>query len=215
MIKVNFNKKQTENTFQSGLAPKGVSTIYTAFTKAFQNEEALSPSVIIKVVVNFTLILLFPLGLKFYEIHEIKKLTKIKDKETLVLNENKTKLSNLKQELENYAYLENEHKEFASKRDFFKKISGDRLIIPRTIDSIQDQIPKDVWLNDMNISLSGESKKVKLSGFSFKEASVNQFASSLKDILDKETIFVDTKDIKEGDINSVIKIQFDLKGELF
>ena len=87
-----------------------------------------------------------------------------------------------------------------------------RLVIPRILDFMQVNLPNTVWLKKVQVDISGEGQRVELSGESFKEVSVNTFASSLEQILDGNSITVNMRDIKEGD--SVVKVSFDLKGEI-
>ena len=217
MIKVNFNQKNAKTAAQGsrGFAPTGTSIIYTAITKAFQgSQEGVDLGVIIKIALNLALILSFPLGLKVYEIREINKLESAKNREITVLNVNQEKLNGLKKELESYSHLKDLAEEFKSKRNFLRKVAEDRLVVPRTIDFIQTQMPKDIWLTDMKISLSGESKKITILGYGFKESSVNYFAHSLKNVLIDQTISVKTEDVKADKSNSVVKVKFQLNGNL-
>ena len=86
-----------------------------------------------------------------------------------------------------------------------------RLIIPRTIDLIQNKTPKTVWLEVLKLEISEKGhSSVYISGRSFTEDHINFFANSLHDVLDRNSITVDTQDIKEGD--SVVRVDFNLKG---
>ena len=144
---------------------------------------------------------------------EIQKLTKQKNQDQSILDQKNQELSSLQQELEKYAYLKDLANEFENKRSFLRGISEARLLAPRVIDFIQNQIPKDVWLSDIKIDLKEkDERKLLLTGFSFKETSINYFTNSLHEILHQGSVSVDTKDVKDGE--SILKINFNLKGDL-
>ena len=217
MIKINFNQKsaKTNASGSKGFASTGTSIVFTAITRALKgNQDAVDLGIIIKIVFNLVLVLSFPLGLKIYEIREINNLESIKNGEKIVLNKNQEKLNGLKKELEKYSYLQGLAGEFKDKRKFLSKIADDRLVVPRTIDFIQTQMTKDIWLTEMKIYLEGDPKKVFISGYGFKESRVNHFAHTLKGILNKKTISVTTQDVKRDGNNSIIKIKFQLEGHL-
>ena len=217
MIKVNFNQKKTDNVNHdtTGLASKRTSQMITQISEmAKEAQELISPQAIIKILINVILILSLPIGLKFYEIREIGKLTTQKNQEQSVLDQKNQEVARLKKELESYAYIKDIANEFENKKNFLKEISEDRLVVPRIMDFIQNQIPKDLWLTDLQIDLKEEDRKISLSGFSVKESSINYFTNMLQQILQKESISVDTRDIKDGSSDSILKTSFNLKGEL-
>lgn len=212
MIKINLNKtKGTVNTYHTkstGLATRGESVL----TNIFKSKDSVpvDPLIVIKAVINIVLVLSFPLGLKVYEVHQINKLDVKKQKVEQLLNKTNQKLSQTKTKLESYSYLKTKSEEFTKKKEVLKKLAGERLVIPRVIDLIQSKTPKTVWLKSLKMELSDQGKVLKLSGSSFNEAYINFFATSLHDILDQDSITVDTRDIKEG--NSVVKVDFNLQG---
>ena len=217
MIRVNLKHTKVSadkamDTKSTGLASEGVSTIVTNLTDVAKrmNLDSLTPGVIFKMVINLILILCFPLGLKIYEINQINKLEKIKKEKEHLLKVKNQKLLNLSQKLESYAHLQEKAKEYQKKKDFLKKIAEDRIIIARTLDIIQSKTPDTVWLKDLHLTLSEKNTKVSLSGKSFKESHINAFADSLNEILDKDSITVSTRDVREG--NSVVNVEFDLEG---
>ena len=217
MIKLNLNKTRSVSESDTSLNQSGTkfSTLLTNLQGSIGGGKLseLGVGFIIKIAVNFVLILCFPLGLKIYEVKQINQLSAQKQKEELLLNQTNQKLSALKQELDSYGYLKDKANEFSKKREFLGQLTEQRLVIPRVLDFIQDHLPNTVWLKNVKVDISDkENKKVEISGESFQESSVNIFVSSLENILDSNSITVSMRDIKEG--NSVIKVSFDLKGEM-
>ena len=217
MIKINFNKTKTGNeltahTQSTGMASVG-STLITNLKKKITGAELeVEPVVIVKIIINISLILACPLGLKIYEINQINTLKKEKVKLESVLNERQQTLNQLKNQLKDYTHIKAKAKEFADKKKFLKELAEIRLFIPRTIDLIQNKVPDNVWLENLKLEVLKGSNRLEISGKSFNESYVNFFASSLHDIMDENTITVNTRDIKEGD--SVVKVNFVLKGLL-
>lgn len=218
MIKINLKRTKVsedkQDTRNTGLAATGASTVVTAlFDQAKKLQiESLKPEIFFKIVVNIILILCFPLGLKMYEVNQINKLEKVKKQKDDILNAMNQRLSGLSKELQSYSHLKEKAEEYKTKKDFLKKIAEDRIIIARTLDIIQTKAPETVWLKKMHLELLEENTKVLLAGKSFKEADINSFADSLNDILDKNSIIVSTKDVKEG--NSIISVEFNLEGHI-
>ena len=99
------------------------------------------------------------------------------------------------------------------KKEFLKKLTEERLIIPKILDFIQNHLPNTVWLKQIQVDISDKDRQsVTISGESIKEVGVNTFAVFLEEILDSNSITVSMRDIKEG--NTVVKVSFDLKGEI-
>jgi len=217
MIKINFNQKKTANKQPEtrGLAPTGTSQIYTQITDLVKDaQDVLDAQTIFKAVFNLVLVLAFPLGLKIYEITEIRKLEAQKVQEQSVLELKNQELATLKKELSEYDYLKEAADEFQKKRDSLKRISVARLTVPRVMDFVQNQTPEDVIITSLKIELRKEEGLLFLSGFGFKEASINYFTNNLEQILRGESIVVDTRDVKEGQSDSIIKTNFNLRGSL-
>ena len=217
MIKLNLNKTRTaidSDTVEGRRKKSGQSTVLTGLQSVLaERMESVGPGFIIKLIVNVVLILCFPLGLKIYEVQQINKLKAQKEKEELLLNETNQQLSILKTELNRYGYLKGKSEEFIRKKEFLSQLTKERLDVPRILDFIQDNLPKTVWLKKIQVDVSNkENTRVEISGESFKEISVNVFASSLEQILNGNSITVNMRDVKEG--NSVVKVNFDLKGEI-
>ncbi len=217
MIKVNLNKTRsstvyrTQKTELSPLAASLSTAVSTILTNIKDQRMSLNTTLAVKVMINIILVLCFPIGLKAYEINQKNKLKSEKAQKEKVLATVNEELAILENELKNYDYLQERAEEFKEKKEFLKQLAESRLIIPRTIDLIQGKIPKTVWLESLKLKLSEErGQKLEISGKSFNEAHVNSFANSLHDVLDKNSITVDTEDIKEG--GSVIKVKFHLKG---
>ena len=216
MIKINLNKTRT--VADTGLSSKdkktkATSSVLTGLQTAFQGRlSSVGPSFIIKIVINIVCILCFPLGLKVYEVKQINKLKAQKTQEEALLNQANQKLSVLKKKLDSYGYLKEKAEEFEKKKQFLSQLTRERLVIPKILDYIQDHLPSTVWLKNIEVDVSSEKKSIKILGESFKEAGVNIFASSLEQILDENSITVNMRDVKEG--NSVVKVSFDLKGEV-
>lgn len=213
MIKVNLNKTKSSTIYDTnqntGLAPAG--TVLTAIKEQVSKMEInLSPSVFVKMIINIWLILCFPLGLKIYEIQQINKLENEKQKEETTLKGIQDRLAQLKKEIKDYGHLKAKAKEYADKKAFLKQLAESRLVIPRTIDLIQNKMPETVWLENLKLKIQDKGNQLEISGKSFSEDHVNRFASSLHDILDKNSITVNTRDVKEG--SSIVKVQFQLKG---
>ena len=217
MIKLNLNKTRSavagDTAISEGKA-RGGSTVLTGLQNVVGEKlQQVSPGFFIKIIVNIALISGFPLGLKIYEVKQINKLKAQQQKEELVLNQANQQLSTLKTELESYSYLKKTSEEFERKKEFLSQLHEKRLDIPKILDFIQENLPNTVWLKNMRVDISNEEvKKVEISGESFKEVSVNIFASSLEQILNGNSITVNMRDVKEG--NSVVKVTFDLKGEI-
>lgn len=214
MIKINLNKTQSSvvypDTKSTGLAASG-STIITKLKGILDDQETvITPAIVAKMIINCVLIAGFPLGLKIYEIQNIGKLNAEKKKMEVTLTEEKSRLSQLEKELNSYSHLKDKSKEFIKKKEFLKQLAEKRLVVPRIIDSVQNKTPKTVWLKSLDIDVTGDKNQIKISGESFSESHVNFFASSLHEILDKNSIIVNTKDIKKG--KSVVKVGFDLQG---
>jgi len=211
MIKVNLNKTKNSvyHTRSTGMASSG-SSVFTQLKTVISENVDVNPFIFIKFIVNAILILCFPLGLKIYEINEIRKLNKEKSQAETVLSGTQNELSSLKLELAKYDHLKSKAQEFSDKKAFLKELADSRLVIPRMIDLIQNKVPKTVWLEDLSLNISEQKNELQMTGKSFSEAHVNAFASSLHDILDKNSVTVNTRDIKEGD--SVVKVNFSLKG---
>ena len=215
MIKVNLNKTKSSVTSyytqsRTGLAGAG-SSIFTSIKETIANKEiAINPAIFIKIIINLILVLCFPLGLKIYEVREINKLENKKQGVEKSLAETKERFSQLESEIKSYGHLQEQAREFEEKKGFLKELAQSRLIIPQMMDLIQNKTPKTVWLEHLKMEITKDGNKLELSGKSFNETHVNFFASSLHDILDKNSITVDTMDIKEG--NSVVKVDFKLQG---
>ena len=216
MIKINLNKTRSTvaDTALSQGKKTNASTALSEFQTVLGNKlREVSPLFFIKILMNIILIASFPLGLKIYEVQQINKLKAQHQKEENILNQSKQQLANLKTELDSYGYLKDKAKEFEKKREFLSQLTEKRLIVPRILDFIQNKLPNTVWLKTIQIDISKEeSRDVAISGESFKEVGVNIFASSLEEILNGNSITVNMRDVKEG--SSVIKVSFDLKGEM-
>lgn len=212
MIKVNLNK--TKNSVIYNTKDKEVTSVDSVFSTVVsklksQGTVDFNTTLMAKITVKLILLLCFPLGLKAYEINQINQLETLKQQKEELLNTTNQKLSQLKDELTSYDYLQAKAKEYEGKKNFLKELAESRLIIPRTLELIQSKVPNTVWLNNLSLRLSKEEgQKLSLSGQSFNEAHVNFFAHSLRDILNKNSITVDTHDVKEGD--SVVKVNFKL-----
>ena len=217
MIKVNLNQTKTaygESTYSTGMAQEETSTfIKTALTEIQKfGVEGVSAEIIFKIVINVILILFFPLGLKIYEINQINKLKNIETQQNNILKSKTNEIAKLNAELKKSEALKEASKEFKNKLDFLKKLADSRIVIPLTIDLIQSKIPENVWLDNLDMKLlsDNQSTEVKLNGMSFNEVYVNDFARSLNNVLDGNSIKVRTSDTKSRD--GVIKVKFNLEG---
>ena len=217
MIKLNLNKTRSavsSNTALSeGKAPRGSTVLTNLQTVLGEKIQQTSLGFFIKIIVNIVLISGFPLGLKIYEVKQINKLKAQKQKEELLLSQINQQISASKAELDSYGYLKKKSEEFAKKKEFLSQLTKERLVVPKILDFIQGNLPNTVWLKKVQVDISNKgTQKVEISGESFKEVSVNIFASSLEQVLNGNSITVNMRDVKEG--NSVIKVNFDLKGEI-
>ena len=216
MIKFNLNKTRSSVASNTALTDgkTKASTILTDLQTALGEKiQSAGPGLIIKIALNLILIACFPMGLKIYETREINKLKAQKNKEELLLNTAKQSLSALKAELDSYGYLKEKSEEFERKKEFLSRLAEKRLVIPRILDFIQDQLPNTVWLKRVDVDISDkENKRIEISGESFKEVGVNVFSGSLEQILDGNSITVNMRDVKEGE--SIVKVSFDLKGSM-
>ena len=216
MIKLNLNKTRSavaSNTALTDEKTKGSTVLTDIGTALGQKIESMGPGLIIRIAVNLILIACFPLGLKVYEVRQINTLKAQKQKEDLLLDKTKKKLSVLKARLDSYGYLKEKSKEFERKKEFLSWLAEERLVIPRILDFIQDKLPNTVWLKRIDVDISNkENKRVEISGESFKEVGVNVFSGSLEQILDGNSITVNMRDVKEGE--SIVKVSFDLKGNM-
>ena len=218
MIKVNFNQKKTESGHKTkGLAPTGSIDFSTQFSQVVEGlNRTLEDQSITKIIFNILLILAFPTGLKIYELKEIRKLNVVKAKEQAILDQKNQELAKFKKELQEYSEISKTAGEFTNKRSFLRKISGNRLLVPRVMDAIKEKIPSDIWLNNVKIEIiksqKEENKTLFIEGHSVQESSIDRFINELYQILYPETVFEDRKDSKEG--QSVTHIKFSLKGKL-
>lgn len=216
MIKINLNKTQISDlkneTKSTGLASGEFSTIVTKIKTEMSkmNMEDIGFDIFLKIIINLILILCFPMGLKIYEINQINNLEKVKKQKEDLLNTKNQQLVSLSQQLKAYDHLQNKAEEYSNKKTFLKKIAENRIIIARTLDIIQNKTPETVWLKNLSLELQEDYTQINLSGKSFSEGHINSFANSLNDVLDRNSITVDTRDVKEG--NSVTHVEFQLKG---
>ena len=223
MIKLNLNKTKSgkEHTLsfqdpETGLASSG-STIVTQLSSFIKEQSfEVTPDVLFRLFLKLLLLVSFPLGLKYYEFREISKLKVKKETTDQLLDQTNQRLSGLKTQLGAYGDLQDLSREFSQRRDFLQRISSNRLIVPRALELIQTKLPESVWLKSINIKLSTEDEahRVVISGEGYRESNVNFFAISLKEILNENTITVDTNDIRAGSSDSILKVGFILKGTM-
>ena len=212
MIKVNLKKTKVSGT-QNTKTNVGAVETFTGTVKDVQqimDKFGLDSSLVVKLVFKLLLIACFPLGLKVYEKQNIGKLEIEKTQQEELLNQANQKLSAIQTKLDSYGYLQDKANEFHKKKEHLKKLAEKRLIIVRTIDALQDRTPKTVWLEKLTMRVERGEKKIEISGKSFNEANINAFAGNLKEVLDQNSIVINTRDIKEG--GSVVKVEFSLKG---
>ena len=222
MIKINLNNPKSSSVnvkaYGAGLSSKeGLSSVSKMLTEGLKGIGNIDFSDIkvgelIRLFSNIALIACFPLGVKIYEIDQIRKLkAQEKQKQEILLVQQK-RLSSVEVELKSYSNLKKKSKEFLKKKKFLKKLAESRIIIPRTVDLIQNKIPKTVWLEHLKLELLDQSTRVELSGNSFTEDNINLFATLLQEVLEKNSITVKTEDIKES--NSIVKVKFNLQGDI-
>ncbi len=187
------------------------STIFTNLKTALSDSNiAFQPAILIRIAINLLLIACFPLGLKIYEKRQIDRLNRENQKVEALLAGAQSRLNELRAELKNYDHLNEKAKEFTEKKKFLKDLAESRLTIPRVIDLIENRLPKSVWLERLKLKISKDNNEIQITGKGLNEAYVNRFAGSLHDLLDENSITVDTRDIKEGD--DIVKVDFSLKG---
>ena len=219
MIKINLNKTRSADTGQeetkmTGLTSVIKTSLLTSMTALLKKThvEDIPPGTIVKAVVKLILVACFPLGLKFYEINQITELKKEKTSMDQSLSSIQKQLTDLKTEIQQYGWLQEKSEEYVKKKEFLKKLADKRLIIPQTIDFIQNNTPTTVWLESLKLSIEKEQRKISIRGKSFSESHVNSFANSLHGVVDKNSITVNTQDIQGR--QNLVKVQFDLMGEI-
>ena len=220
MIKINLNKtkqsaeaspeatKITELT--SVLKNAGTTLITTLSNKA--RVEELNVGKVVKAAVKLIVIACFPLSLKFYEINQITQLESEKVSQDQILSDIQKQLGAVNAEIGKYGWLQEKSKEYVKKKEFLKSLAEKRLVIPRTIDFIQNNTPATVWWNSISLNIEKDQKKISIKGESFNESYVNSFANSLHDVVDKNSITVSTRDMQGQE--RLEKVQFDLMGEI-
>ena len=211
MIKVNLKKTKTSNT-QHTKARTGVGQTFTGTVKEVQqimNQFGLDSGLVFKVLFKLLLIGCFPLALKIYEKRKVGDLRKEKNQQEEILNQANQKLSAIQQQLNSYDYLQEKSKEFHEKKEYLKQLAAKRLVIIKTLDALQDNIPKTVWLDRLSMRVEKGGKMIEISGKSFSESNINAFAGNLTEVLDQNSIVINTRDIKEG--GSIVKVEFNLK----
>ena len=217
MIKLNFNSTKTsagptyEKTTETGFSTSFTS-ISTINQDIISQLKVVEPRVLVVILLKFLFILAFPVCLKVYEVIHIRELEAVKVVAQKNLDKKKQNLQKVEKEIASYSYLDNKSAEFESKKDFIKKLSESRLIIPRTLDSIQTNIPKTVWLKGVEVAVGKDKSVLKIKGESLTEDSVNSFADSLKSFVDRPSIKLTTRDIKEQ--GSTVRVSFDLKADM-
>jgi len=214
MININFNKTKSSTIYQDqDPQTNALSGLITNIKASVSKSDfSLDSIMILRIIMNLVLIACFPIALKFYETQEIKKLDVQKAQVDSELNGLKTQLTKVESELKAYGEFQDKSKEFVKKKDFLKELAGSRLIIPRALNLIQEKTPRTVWLEKISLNLLEKKSTVEISGKSFNEIDVNRFANSLHDILDKNSIIVDTRDSKKS--GGVAEVSFSLRAEM-
>ena len=174
--------------------------------------QSLDPSVLLKIVVKLLLILCFPAGLKVYETWQLAELGKEKGALETNLSARAQTRDKLKKEVKSFDYLTAQAKEYDQKKAFLKELANSRLIIPQLLDQVQSVIPESVWLKNLRVEIKDEGN-LYIQGESLSEDRINLFADSLKNIVNKDSITLSTRDVKGGK-QGFVKVSFDLKASL-
>ena len=223
MLKVNLNKTKIQTRSRIGAGTKSsismmsdssrVSVLSTGLKdlKAADLLQNLDAALVLKIVVKLILVLCFPLGLKIYETWHLNELKREKAVFEGSFAERTKERDRLKQEVKSFEYLVNQANEYKQKKKFLEKLAHSRLIIPQLLDQIQSVVPESVWLKNLKVEIKDKGN-LYLNGESLSEDRINLFANSLKNIVNRNTITLNTRDVKgEKDF---VKVSFDLWAEL-
>ena len=225
MIKVNLKNTKTaisrfsysETTSATG-ASTAASTQLSSFLKQLQQLDlsSLDTAVLLRIMIKFILVCAIPFSLKIYEIINIEKLkNSIKQVETNVASTNSAR-DQIQVKIKNYDYLKKKEEEFNRKKELLSGLASSRLVIPRFLDEIQTAIPPSVWLKEMEVSAPNpreNKRQVKFAGEGLNEELINSFVEELKIFVDANSLRLNTRDIKEGEIS--VKVKFDIQAELY
>lgn len=224
MIKINFKATKISsiavygtatrdtglNTEDLGTQVKTLGTFLSDQVKTQMLE--ISFATVLLMVIKILMILSFPAALKIYEFQQVNNNSMQQQEIQKTIDAAQGKLKKVNAEIKKFSYLTDQSREFESKKNFIKKLTESRLIVPRVLDSIQSHIPNTVWLKSISIKVEKEESKLSLRGESLTESVVNSFADSLKNIVDRSSIRVTTQDIKDGD--NTVKVGFNLDSKI-
>lgn len=115
-------------------------------------------------------------GLKIYEVKNIKRLNferSILSKEVSELKDQKQKLE---KKIEGFGALSRQSKQFNTKLDIIQSIMNDRIWAIKGLDQIRSSIPEKVWLNKIKY----RQKKFVIDGASTSNKEIERFVESLE-----------------------------------
>ena len=130
----------------------------------------------INLVIRAILLLTGVVGLKIYEVKNIKQLNVDKS----ILSKEVSKLQGQKQKLEKqiegFGTLSRQSKQFNAKLDIIQSIMNDRIWAIKGLDQIRSSIPEKVWLNKIKY----RQKKFVIDGASTSNKEIERFVESLE-----------------------------------
>lgn len=216
MVKLNLKNTKTSIPIygETGQTQTSQTNFGTALTSTFQQISQLdfSPAVILSITFKLALIACFPLGLKVYEIRIINDLKTQKKQVQATLSAKQKQVTSLEENIKKFDYLQEKSKEYKKKKDFLQGLASSRLIVPQLLEQVQTIIPESVWLKNIKIDI--KEQKIRISGESLNEDRVNLFADSLKNIVNRGSIKVDTTDVKGGKNKTINKVSFSLEAAI-
>ncbi len=222
MLKVNLkNTKVQSSKTESSISAQTGTAFGSSYTGSLSATiegikrgnflQDLEPAVLLKFVVKALLILCFPFALKIYEAQQIDSLKAQKTALEGNLAEQTKARDILAKKIKSFDYLTIQAKEYDQKKETLRKLARSRLIIPQLLDQIQSIIPESVWLKTLSVKIKGKGG-LSIQGESLSEDRINLFADSLKNIVDRDSISLSTRDVRSQE--NFVKVSFDLKADL-
>ena len=219
MIKFNLKKTKVstvtamddgsfENTaFGKSLAATDIKSILGSM-----DFSELDAAFFVKFSMKLLLISMLPVGLKVYEIYNITMLEKEKKRVESVLSSKQAESAKLQKKITSFDYLKKQAKEYENKKGLLKELAHSRLVIPKFLDQVQSVIPDSVWLTGLQVMQTDRANSIVINGESLNEESVNNFLTYLQDVVQRNTIQFNTKDVKKT--GRLVRVQFNIRADL-
>ena len=218
MIRINLKKTKTSISRFSrvtaagteGAEETGLSALKTQLSSIDLSQ--LPTDILLKIVIKLAIVCSFPLGFKIYEITNLQKLEKIMDAENAVLKQKEAEIAAVESKIKNFSHLQAEEDEFNKKKELLSDLAASRLIIPSFLDEIQTIIPDFVYLTSIVVSPEQQGQRnVAIAGEAVSDESINKFADELKNIVDSDSLKLNSNDTGKERIrfNITSKMQSD------